>query len=641
MLRALIVLLCAMLLPSTASAEKRVALIIGNGAYVNVAKLLNPTRDVDAVERLLRQAGFDLVDARRDLGAVAMRRALRNFSDRTRNADVAVVFYSGHGIEVNGNNYLVPVDATLERDIDVEDEAIPLERVTQILDQARRLRLVILDACRDNPFLRTMKRTMAGRSIGRGLAEVRVLTADTLIAFAARAGSTALDGDGTNSPYTIALVRHLATPGLDLRIAFGRVRDEVLEATRNAQEPFVYGSLGGSEIALVSAATPGTPQPAPSPSLALTEAERAWAAIKDSRDARDFEAFRRRYGHTSAFFDGLAETRIDTLKREAAEEAETKRKAADQARQRADADAAARKSAEDWAESQRRADADARRQATPTEAERAWNAIKDASDPSVFDVYITQFGSTVYGAMARARLQELRRQKSVAAAPPAPSQPSGPAAERQDCTRNKDREAGIKACTNYIASDPKAAWAYYYRGMHYGGTKAFDRAIADFTKSIEIEPKAVNYSMRGRAYADKGAHDRALVDFNKAIELDPQHAAGYVGRGSYYSQKEAHDRAIVDYNKAIEINPKYAQAYVGRGIAYGRKGAQDRALADFNKAVELNPDWGNTYYNRGVAHSKLGNKQQAAVDYRQALALDPNHEKARQALRKLGSSPRR
>ena len=248
-----------------AFADKRVALVIGNGEYERAGKLSNPIRDAEAMDALLQRAGFEVVEAKRNLSAIAMRRALRNFADRTRDADIAVVFYAGHGIEVNGSNYLVPVDAILERDIDVEDEAVPLDRVMQILEQVKRLRLVILDACRDNPFARTMKRTIPNRSIGRGLAEVRVLSADTLIAFAAKAGSTASDGMGTNSPYTAALVKHLTTPGLDIRIALGRVRDEVIKSTGSGQEPFVYGSLGGSEITLVAALT--LPPPATAPAV--------------------------------------------------------------------------------------------------------------------------------------------------------------------------------------------------------------------------------------------------------------------------------------------------------------------------------------------------------------------------------------
>jgi uncharacterized caspase-like protein len=149
--------------------------------------------------------------------------------------------------------------------VDVEDETVSLDRVLRTLDQITRLRLVILDACRDNPFARTMKRTVASRAIGRGLAKVEPMTSDTLIAFAAKAGSTALDGDAKNSPFTAALLKHLATPGLDLRIAFGQVRDDVLKATSNKQEPFVYGSLGGTTVSLVPAQEPKIAAPAVAP----------------------------------------------------------------------------------------------------------------------------------------------------------------------------------------------------------------------------------------------------------------------------------------------------------------------------------------------------------------------------------------
>jgi hypothetical protein len=246
-----------------AFAEKRVALVIGNSAYQNVARLGNPANDASAITETLKNAGFD-VESRRDLKTSEMRRALRDFSDKVRDADVAVVYYAGHGIEVEGTNYLIPVDAVLERDIDIYDEAFALDRVLVTIEPAKQLRLVILDACRDNPFAKTMKRTIGSRAIGRGLAKVEPASPNTLIAFASKAGSTASDGDSKNSPFTAALVKHIAKPGLDLRKAFGFVRDDVLKNTSNKQEPYVYGSLGGDDVPLVPApqvATASAPNP--------------------------------------------------------------------------------------------------------------------------------------------------------------------------------------------------------------------------------------------------------------------------------------------------------------------------------------------------------------------------------------------
>src|SRR5689334_1501820 len=237
----------------TALAERRVALIIGNSNYEKATRLPNPLNDAGLVAETFNSAGFDDVQLRRDLKVGDMRRALRDFIDKSREADVAVLYFAGHGIEIDGNNYLVPVDAVLERDVDIYDEALSLERVLVAVEPAKQLRLVILDACRDNPFARTMKRTIASRAIGRGLAKVEPTSPNTLIAFASKAGSTAGDGDGKNSPFTAALVKHVIKPGLDLRRAFGYVRDDVLKSTGNRQEPYVYGSLGGDDVPLVPA----------------------------------------------------------------------------------------------------------------------------------------------------------------------------------------------------------------------------------------------------------------------------------------------------------------------------------------------------------------------------------------------------
>jgi uncharacterized caspase-like protein len=236
-----------------ALADRRVALVIGNSGYQNVARLGNPANDAAAMAETFKGAGFDLVETRRDLKTSEMRRVLRDFSDKARDADVAVVYYAGHGIEVDGTNYLIPVDAVLERDIDIYDEAFALDRILVTIEPAKQLRLVILDACRDNPFARTMKRTIGSRAIGRGLAKVEPNSPNTLIAYASKAGSTASDGDSKNSPFTAALVKHIAKPGLDLRKAFGFVRDDVLKNTGNRQEPYVYGSLGGDDVPLVPA----------------------------------------------------------------------------------------------------------------------------------------------------------------------------------------------------------------------------------------------------------------------------------------------------------------------------------------------------------------------------------------------------
>ena len=236
--------------PNSALADKRVALLIGNSAYTAVSQLTNPPHDVDTMKAAFESAGFDKVDTVFDLGHDALIRALRAFEDDSQGADVAVVYYSGHGMEMNGENYLIPVDAKLQSDRDVEDEAVSLDRVMRSVDNAKRLKLIILDACRNNPFAASMKHVKGTKGVDKGLARVEPQDADTLIAFAAKAGTVASDGDDGNSPFAAALAKRLIEPGVDIRLALGNVRDDVMAATNRRQEPFAYGSLGGGQIIL-------------------------------------------------------------------------------------------------------------------------------------------------------------------------------------------------------------------------------------------------------------------------------------------------------------------------------------------------------------------------------------------------------
>jgi uncharacterized caspase-like protein len=335
-----------------ALAEKRVALVLGNSAYQNVAPLANPVNDAAMIAATLRDAGFDFVDSRHDLPAVETRRVLRDFADRAAGADIAVVYYAGHGMEVDGTNYLIPVDAKLERDTDVYDEAFSLDRILVAIEPAKQLRLVILDACRDNPFAKVMKRTVASRAVGRGLGKIEPNSPNTLIAYSAKAGSTALDGDSNNSPFTVALAKHLTTPGLDVRRAFGFVRDEVLKSTGNRQEPFVYGSLGGDDLPLVPAKVvppPSAPAPLSNPQA---EVRGDYQLAQEIGNKAAFSAFLLQ--HPEGFYAELARIQLGKIAAEDARLAATeKARLAEQERARLAAEGAQKSQ-------QAKADADAK-----------------------------------------------------------------------------------------------------------------------------------------------------------------------------------------------------------------------------------------------------------------------------------------
>jgi formylglycine-generating enzyme required for sulfatase activity len=307
---AIVLAFCSMwLFCQPAFAERRIALVIGNSAYERVPQLPNPVNDATSMGEMFKRSGFDTVLLKLDVKASEMRRALRDFSDEARNADIAIIYFAGHGLEIQGTNYLVPTDAVLERDIDAYDEAVSLDRLLSVVEPARQLRLVILDACRDNPFSKSMKHAIVSRSVERGLAKVEPISPNTLVAFAAKAGSTADDGDSRHSPFTSALVKYLPQPGLDLRRAFGYVRDDVMKVTHNRQEPFIYGSLGGDDVPLVAAPKVAAPTaPIVDPNVATRDDYELTSQINV---IAAWDSFLKKY--PTGFYSDLARAQRDKL----------------------------------------------------------------------------------------------------------------------------------------------------------------------------------------------------------------------------------------------------------------------------------------------------------------------------------------
>lgn len=268
-MRYLIFLLFAFALAATtASAQDRVALVIGNSAYENASVLANPANDARAMADKLRRIGFDVM-LREDLTGQDFRIALGEFTEKALRAEIAVVFYAGHGIEMGGRNYLIPVDARMRSEATATFETVALESMLTTVKQAGKLGMILLDACRDNPFAAAMQRTDGTRSMRRGLAPVSIEgQSGLLVSFAAQAGSTAADGNTMHSPYTDALLQVLDEPGLEVGRMFRKVRQLVREATDGRQVPIERMQLPDEAIYLVAAPAPGdegTPTPTPSP----------------------------------------------------------------------------------------------------------------------------------------------------------------------------------------------------------------------------------------------------------------------------------------------------------------------------------------------------------------------------------------
>lgn len=307
-----------LLFPAMAvQAGQNVALVIGNGAYRDVPALPNPPSDAKAMAASLRRMGYEVVEGV-DMTLPQMLEQLKRFQVLAERADIAIIFYAGHGMQINGQNFLLPVDARLEHELDLQRQALALDEIMARVPDSRVLRLVILDACRDNPFVRKLAQSGGTRSakLGAGLSVVDGEGRNTLISYSTKAGLVAEDGDGTNSPFTQALLRHLETPGLEVGKLFGKVRDDVVRETQERQQPFTYGSVGGDSIYLVPPRVPATAVVAVADAPALVASGSAlelsfWETIKNSSNAADYRAYVERFPNGT--FVGLARNRLESL----------------------------------------------------------------------------------------------------------------------------------------------------------------------------------------------------------------------------------------------------------------------------------------------------------------------------------------
>jgi hypothetical protein len=538
-------ILAMVLASDNAWADKRVALVVGNSSYQTVPQLPNPSRDASAVAQMFRDAGFDTVDVLLNVGNLEFKRAIRKFETTADQADIAVVYYAGHGLEIGGNNYLIPVDARLASDRDADDEAIPLERLVSSADGAKRLRLIILDACRDNPFVGTMRkeRKAATRGISSGLGKVEPTSTDTLIAYAARAGSTADDGDGAHSPFTTAVLKDLPIPGLDVRLAFGRVRDEVLKSTGNRQEPFVYGSLGGGTVALVPA--PATPE------TSAADVRRDYELVQQVGSKRAWEVFVAQ--HPTGFYSDLARAQIEAL------------------------------SAKPQLVSLPPPSPPPVRDAPPTKEAIEWDKIKDSTDPSVLQKFIKRFPDSPLSLAAQQRIDVLKR---------AEQERDDKARAEREAARQASEEAQRKAEQQKAdAAAQKKREDDERRAREAEAAEKAKAAAAELAaqkKRDEDERRAAAAEAEQRAKAAE-AERKAQEAQQKAVQAERDKAAAAAAAARAASEKQARDaeaaRRQAELAAAKEATCKDEQGRLDAILAKGSDGTGLDDLRNFSRSV--------------------------------------------------------
>lgn len=540
-----VTVLTAVIAPGVAFADKRVALVVGNSAYQSVPKLPNPSSDANAVARMFRDAGFDSVDVLVNVGNLEFKRAIRKFENVADQADIAVVYYAGHGLEIGGSNYLIPVDARLASDRDADDEAIPLERLVSSADGAKRLRLVILDACRDNPFVGTMRRERsrnATRGVTGGLGKVEPTSTDTLIAYAAKAGSTADDGDGEHSPFTTAILRDLPVPGLDVRLAFGRVRDEVLKATRNRQEPFVYGSLGGGNVSLVPA--PVKQQEAP-----VSDVKADFELVQKIGTTRAWEVFLGT--HPTGFYADLARAQIEQLNKAVAVPPPAQPPSG-----QPNVNVASLPPDQ----------IPPSREPTTKEA-LEWNRVKDSTDMAALQTFIKRFPDSPLSANAQQRIDVLKRQ----------------AQEREEAQRRAEAQKAQEAAQRRREEDERRAAAAEAAEK----AKAAAAAAAAQKKREEDERRAAAAEAERQAKqaeADRKAREAQAKAQERAQQAERAKAAAEAAAAAAAAQKQAAEAEAARKKAEIAAQKEAAcKDEQGRLDAIVSKGSEGSGVDDLKK----------------------------------------------------------
>jgi uncharacterized caspase-like protein len=308
-IKAIAVFLLLLCVQSAAHAAGKVALVIGNGAYQNAPALPNPTNDSTDMTAMLKTLGFTVIGGN-DLDYATMGARIGEFEEIARTADVTLFFYAGHGLQVNGRNYLVPINAKLERESSLQFEAIDAETVLRSMSGPGKTAIALLDACRNNPLSRSFARSLGvsrSTAVSQGLAVPSITGGGMLIGFATAPGDVAADGQGRNSPFTTALLKNIGTPGLEIQQFMTRVKADVFSLTKETQEPWHNSSLR-NEVYLVAPLA----SPPPAPSLPTDEAD--WNAVKDAGSIEALDAFMETHA-SSRIFVALAQQKRDALQR--------------------------------------------------------------------------------------------------------------------------------------------------------------------------------------------------------------------------------------------------------------------------------------------------------------------------------------
>jgi formylglycine-generating enzyme required for sulfatase activity/Tfp pilus assembly protein PilF len=517
-----VVLVCFGVVPS--HAEKRVALVIGNSAYPGAAALENPVNDAADVAAALRRIGFEVIEGK-NLSLADFSQIIDVFRQKAKDADAALFYYAGHGMQFEEQNWLMPIDTRVTNAFDVRHFNVALQDLMSDIEGSASATLVFLDACRDNPLDNELKARLRAQGRGnadvRGLARVEFKAPETLVVFATRPNTLAADGKGRrNSPFTEAFLENVAKPGIEIEALMKRVTASVAAKTQGKQQPERLSRLV-REFYFVPASAPPTPTASP------VRQSQSWTWCVSEGNAVSPD---RKIGACVAVIQSGQATPPDLAVAFASRGLAYRAKG----------------------------DHD--------------HAIADYSEAIALDKKFTE----AYRNRGVAYVEKGDFDRAFADFDEAIKiDPKNAISydQRGVWRRNRgDNDHAIADFDEAIRLDPNRGVLYFNRAIAWGNKGERERAIADYTESIRRPPPPINaYGNRGELYAGKGDFDHAIADFSDAIRLDPKRASFFNSRGLAYNAKGDHDRAIADYDEAIKLDPKYANAVSNRNMALEAK----------------------------------------------------------------------
>ena len=587
-MRCLLALFAFLALSSVAVAEPRIALVIGNSNYGGeLGQLPNPANDARLMAKTLKAIGFTVIEAE-NADQAQMKRVIQDFGAKLAESGggaTGLFFYAGHGLQVGGTNYLIPIHAKIEREPDVDIEAVPIDLVMKQMDYAEAaVNIVILDACRNNPLSRSF------RAVTRGLADPAVRPMGSFIAYSTAPGDVAEDGSGANSPYTLALAQSITKPGASINDVFQEVRGKVLAATNKKQVPWDASSLTAPYYFVPAAAAAG-----PSPELTVELAY--WDAIKDSKSAAEYRAYIAKY--PDGQFVDLARSRLAAIEAASPEAPAAKSPAVQPTAQPAAIAAPAPEIVAITAKLYVREKA--RLRDAPSTAGKI---IANLAPPTALDAT----GKTADDQWWRVRTSDGSK-GFVAAGVVTDRAPAAPTPEPQPET------AAIT-----LPADPDLDPCLQEQGEVSDEERLIETCTRLITAGIADSAQRTNaYINLGHAQYHLDRYDEAKSNFQAAIDLSPDYYKGHFWMGRVRFAERDYSAARGLFDKAVQLDPSVALSIFYRGAAARRQGDFGGALPDIEQGLSLGTDNDFGFEELTYLHLHEGDLKAAVADADRAI----------------------